>query len=938
MRPLFRNTLTAMTALCLLGTMPAGMTAFAAIPTDTIKGSFTQSTVKDYPNAYGTEVYTYSDAYFRGKSDDYQPRLATASAYLAMASASSSRVDETHGPDRDIRAFLEDIGFTNIETNADYAVTPTTETVAAAVASKQIRDADGKPCTLLAIAPRSSGYGAEWASNFVLGTEGDAAGFAAGKDKVLALLGEYAQKYKLSGNLKVWIAGYSRGGAIANLTAAALIDDPAAVFGTGVNLPPDQIFTYTFEAPLAGDPAKSTRDPKYIRIFNIISRNDLVPRVAPGGYGFDRYGTDHIVEEYSDTTSMRDQLVEINWRLNYTYANLGTAPEDFHKRMLGMALDGSAGTYPEIADDADHLPATQDEFLQMLVNSLVNAVPSRALYTKQVEPYLPELVGMFVPALLDGDDAGAAISANAKQSRWSTPLLVYLYMDYELSRIPIILEDSTADAEKVENFFNKTNRLAMLLRVMTGELSEDETKQMQAFVSNLKPEEQAWLTDVLGDLSPAATAAGKQKTGIDTWNLSEETAAEAAKLYTMYGTFMTADHTEGDKVIYRSYTPEHFAQEQAFVKERLAVCYKNFMQDFLTASGASAETIARQTCDPACASMPAVAEALLLSSPGRTDAYTQDIEDGESCDKLATILGNANNFLYAHAMDGVLAWVRAEDPDYQNYTKPKKSERIGCRRVCIGTDAALHGTVYDAAGTVAAEFSGDTLTRSEIDWIRFQDGRLRLPADQAYTVTLTADEAADFSLTVEEYSALDGAAVCKAGTDAAQDWSKLRLLPGGEYTLTLTAAGASGADWVQNSTAVYTLEQTKVPATTEPVTEATDQPATTAPLPFTNERLCEMAVRDYQTKTGAADVLAAAETGTDGKVTIRLTDAQGQSLAVYTVDPLTGKGLDQAGNVVDLPQTGTTSRIPALAAAMGLALTAAGAWLMHRSGLRRRKD
>ena len=300
MKSAIRNTCALLCAVSLLGTSAAGMTAAAAFSEDTLKGTFCQSNVTVGDMDYGFETYTYSDSYFFTDTT-YQPQLATASACLAMASTTSSRVDATHAADRDIIAFLEDIGFTDVQANEDFRSTPTEHTIGVACGRKTLTDENGQTYTLLAVAPRGAGYGAEWASNFRLGADGNAAGFTEASEKVLAFLQSYAAAHEISGNLKLWITGYSRAGAVANLTAATLLDNPSAVFGDGISLPPEQIYAYTFEAPKAADIANHPRGEQYRTIYNIVSKNDAIPCIAPANLGFDRYGTDHIPEDNTET-------------------------------------------------------------------------------------------------------------------------------------------------------------------------------------------------------------------------------------------------------------------------------------------------------------------------------------------------------------------------------------------------------------------------------------------------------------------------------------------------------------------------------------------------------------------------------------------------------------------------------------------------------------
>lgn len=954
----FRKTSAFLCSFCLLCSMTSGAVASAGFSEDTIKGTFVQSTVKDGVNAYGIETYSYSDSLFKVSADNYQTQLATASAYLAMASGNSSRIDETHMPDRDVRAFLEDIGFSNIETNADYYVIPTADTMGVACASKTITDENGKICTLLAIAPRSSGYGAEWASNFKLGAEGNAAGFAEGSQKVLDFIRAYAANYAVSGNLKVWISGYSRGGAVANLTAAALIDNPVSVFGENVALTSENIYTYTFEAPMAAETANTPRDEKYQNIYNIISKNDLIPLLAPENLGFDRYGTDHILEDNVSQMAMLQQLSQINPLLYYGYLN-GYSPDGFQKRLLGMTMLNTTEEYPVDTESTNQIPDTQAEFVKLLAESMTYSVDGRTEYAETVEPYLTELAGMLMPAFTSGTGTDA-MQEIASQSRYGTALLAYLYMDYELSRIPYVLAKYQENPEQIELFFNKSNRFAILLRVLAGDLSEEEMTVVQTFISSFSAEEALWVQQICGDFSEESLAQAREVLG---FNISEECAQEMKNIFALYCSFLTpnmvtipsvdaetGEITQTTTVIYTSFTQENYATESAYVKQHLAACYQGFMAEFLTASGVPAEIIAHQTEETACVAMPEWIENVLLGSNNRTDAFVQDIADSESCGKMATFLGNVQNILYAHSMDTVLAWVRAEDADYADYLKDEVN-LYGYRRIQIQenevTDAVIHGKVYDADGNLTAEFEDTTLLSSTDEWIRIHADWLSLPVNQAYTVEITASGAVEFSVSVGEYSTFEGNVMTTFTGDAELDWSALTLSGDETYTLYIPAveevsmswAGNSGAEYYILSSAEETEEPTEETPEDEPSSEPETEETTAAEPKYSNEQLSDMAIKDYQDKTGTTPESADVEANADGTVSVHLKDDQNQTLDIYTVNPDTGKGKNSAGEDVNLPQTGNNSLGTVAAAVSAVALTVTGAFAMLKSGvIRRRKE
>ena len=109
--------------------------------------------------------------------------LALPSAVLANTSAVSLRsVNPVEGEpatyaeqSKNIQTILRELGFENIEINADYEASGTPFSVGVLCASKKV-NLDGKEYTILGIFPRSFGYTLEWANNGELGAAGDAYG------------------------------------------------------------------------------------------------------------------------------------------------------------------------------------------------------------------------------------------------------------------------------------------------------------------------------------------------------------------------------------------------------------------------------------------------------------------------------------------------------------------------------------------------------------------------------------------------------------------------------------------------------------------------------------------------------------------------------------------------------------------------------------------
>ena len=169
--------------------------------------------------------------------------------------------------------FLRNCGFKDLLPSKDYSLTCQPRTIGCVFGKMKL----GFRTTLIAASVRGGNYFGEWGGNFLLGREGDHEGFALAANKLLKELRAYCSKIK--GKKYLWVTGFSRGGAVANLLACYAKDDF------------DKVFAYCFEAPLGAEKSRAATNPcPYI--FNILDPNDLVPLLAPPEFGFCRYGVD----------------------------------------------------------------------------------------------------------------------------------------------------------------------------------------------------------------------------------------------------------------------------------------------------------------------------------------------------------------------------------------------------------------------------------------------------------------------------------------------------------------------------------------------------------------------------------------------------------------------------------------------------------------------
>lgn len=246
--------------------------------------------------------FYYANSFFYSQDTGYgyNADLAKTSLCVEMASFSDCENlcwDETL-PGYDTRRatnileLYDTLGFTNVRcVNYDKALTDTSDKVAYSMAVKYIDNGKGGKDTLVVLPIRGGGYGGEWSSNFHLfgntnSLSGNHIGFQTVAEDVKKGLDSYVKELDIQGDLKLWVTGFSRGAATANLLGRILNNSTVG----GVSVSRSDIYVYTFATPAGASYSSAEKifDPN---IFNIVSPVDLVPRVAPSKWEFTRYGT-----------------------------------------------------------------------------------------------------------------------------------------------------------------------------------------------------------------------------------------------------------------------------------------------------------------------------------------------------------------------------------------------------------------------------------------------------------------------------------------------------------------------------------------------------------------------------------------------------------------------------------------------------------------------
>ncbi len=356
-------------ALALAFLLAAGCAgpALSARAAETDDGFITEGTYSFTADGGGNvqeqDTFVFREDCFMRSSFSGCAHLAELSAQAAMASA--SRYGE--GPDRyekdpsgnarNVTELLTAAGFEDVETNRYYTLEKQENSMGTAVGRRTVR-AFGHVYTLLAVIPRSAGYKQEWAGNFTVGDGDLHEGFKAARDEILRFMKQYIEQHNVTGELKVWMAGHSRGGAVCSLLGGFLADGGAAYFGGRVSLQPEDVYCYTYAAPRCvretvsrreelsvagaradaayaddtpGDPYTpdtdghvDVQDGIFGGVRNYIFSDDVIPQLPPADWGLTHYGTDLPAEQEGiGAEVMAAELEQISPRSRKAFADGG---------------------------------------------------------------------------------------------------------------------------------------------------------------------------------------------------------------------------------------------------------------------------------------------------------------------------------------------------------------------------------------------------------------------------------------------------------------------------------------------------------------------------------------------------------------------------------------------------------------------------------------
>lgn len=414
----------------LLSCIPFASFADEAWEPQVITGTYSYTSNEGEINQHGTDTFVYRDDCFMQSSYIGCTHLMTLSAQTAIASASSwgENVDPAQSDDptenaANIVQLLVNMGFSDVSTNKYYTLEKQENSAAVAVGRRTIV-CDKKTYTLLAVIPRSANYKQEWVGNFTVGNGDYHDGFKQGRDEILRYVKKYLTEHEITGDLKVWITGHSRGAALSNALGGFFAGGGASYFGN-VSLTPEDVYCYTFATPktvketvskkeylsVSGPRADTvyagdTQVEGYVysedgtldvhdKVFNGI-RNyplpyDFITMLPPELWGFTYFGR---VESSDDNgkVTVEEMLEELRAFAPFAYEKYVNGGD--YRSFAWKTFD-----FPSLSvanDTAEHTAKTIAEFMTQRIYSLADPMPTSEIYvSEKFEETLKSVAGLY---------------------------------------------------------------------------------------------------------------------------------------------------------------------------------------------------------------------------------------------------------------------------------------------------------------------------------------------------------------------------------------------------------------------------------------------------------------------------------------------------------------------------------------------------------------
>ncbi len=311
-----------------------------------------------YASALGSDAtysgLTFHDDWFFKDSSIYNHDLAKMSLGLAMSGFGSKKLLGYR--DINVRNLFANLNF-DMKTYKSYGYQEGDKggeenTIAMALCQKDIYDKNGNKVILLGICLRGGEYGdSGWAGNVTVGYNTEVGIYHKGFYQAAVNARKEIAKYISNldtDNVRVWLTGFSRSAAVANLLSAQLRIN--GLFNGS------DIYTYTFATPNNQEISFNN----YNNIFNLINPNDIVPTVPPKQWTFGKPGVSYFLPSMTEGIAKTEYCDRVR--------------AQFSSIVNGRAQYNTKGNVQST--------------LTWLNYTISDAVPNRYLYTKYLEANL----------------------------------------------------------------------------------------------------------------------------------------------------------------------------------------------------------------------------------------------------------------------------------------------------------------------------------------------------------------------------------------------------------------------------------------------------------------------------------------------------------------------------------------------------------------------
>ena len=386
----------------------------------------------------------YSDSFFFRPNSKYDHELARASLALSVAAFHQEQVEEYLSDLEYEGTVFYRYGQKNDEDRVAFAISHKNVPAEGALNDKNSTSNDGLILnnvtphvkTIIVIAVRGGKYGDEWGSNGRVGYNGESFGYHYGFHKAagdaIVQLKEYAaDKEIVLQDSVIWITGFSRGAAVANVMGAMLTGQAAVPekydgtsgdseqgynggSGNWVTIRPENLFDYTFASPntvsedlITGiSETNANKDPACRGIYNIVNPLDIVTRLPMNARGISK--------------TAKGKTVRYNW--NYTKygttLNLPTGTESSRLQVVQLLENAlsfatrNESRYVERTQDQVIIPALKktmgkgaDVSKRNIGYVLVDSLPGVATFLKNEVNKLDLKAQIYVAGILSGQNS-----------------------------------------------------------------------------------------------------------------------------------------------------------------------------------------------------------------------------------------------------------------------------------------------------------------------------------------------------------------------------------------------------------------------------------------------------------------------------------------------------------------------------------------------------